>query len=150
MGWPITLGLGPGEPLSWLFDGLGGGGHIITLSPRRTITPVFPSGYAGRDFPPLSTQADDTFGIDLSIALDAGDALDPSSLTVLFFPVDVQVANYAAALDGPAKLIGTVAVQAIGQPPVARYVLGFACGTASGRRIQIHSYFNAVGVPNAA
>jgi len=148
--WPITAGLGAGGPASVLCFGLGGGGHVLTLSANRTLLPCFISGYAGRDFPALSTMADDVFAIDLGIALDAGDSLDPSSLTALFFPVDVPVAGYTAALDGPPRLIGTVAAQAIGQPQAARYLLGFACGTATGRLVQIHSFFNAVGVPNAA
>jgi hypothetical protein len=150
-GWPITLGLGSNGPDSFLFEGLGGFiATTLTLSQWRTLQPVFPSGYAGRDFPALSVAADDVFAIDLGPALDAGDTLDPASLAVLFFPVDAPVAGYAAALDGPATLVGTVAAQAVGQPPAARYLIGFACGTAYGRRIQIHSFFNAVGLPDAA
>jgi hypothetical protein len=148
--WPINSGLGQGGPASFLFQGLGGGDHVLSLSPGRTLVPAFISGYAGRDFPALSTMADDVFAIDLGAALDAGDSFDPSTLTALFFPVDVPVTGYTAALDGPPKLFGTVAAQAIGQPPAARYLIGFACGTALGRLVQIHSFFNAVGIPNAA
>jgi hypothetical protein len=149
-GWPITLGLGQGGPGSFLWDGLVPGVLTMSLNPKRTLTPIFISGYAGRDFPSLSAGADDVFGIDLGPALDDGDALDSASLTVLFFPVDAPVTDYAAALDGAGRLIGTVAAQAIGQPPAGRYLLGFACGTAVGRRVQIHSFFNAVELPDAA
>ncbi len=148
--WPITLGLGAGGPVSFFYNGLGGGGHVLTLSPNRTLVPCFISGYAGRDFPALSVLADDVFAIDLSIALDSGDSLVAASLQALFFSVDVPVANYAAALDGPPRLVGTVAAQAVGQPQAGRYLIGFTCGTAAGRTIQIHSFFNAVGIPNAA
>jgi len=148
--WPITIGLGSGGPVSFLFYGLGGGGHVLSLSPNRTLIPAFVSGYAGRDFQALSTASDDVFAIDLGDALDADDSLNPSSLTTMFFPIDVAVANYSAALDDPPALFGTVAAQAIGQPPAARYLIGFTCGTAQGRTVQIHSFFNAVGIPNAA
>ena len=148
--WPIDLGLGAGGPASFLYCGLGGGGHVLTLSARRTLTPAFISGYAGRDFPALSSAADDVFAIDLGGALDSGDRLDPSSLTTLFFPVDQPVTGYVAALDGPPRLFGTVAAQAIGQPPAARYLLGFTCATVTGRLVQLHSFFNAVGIPDAA
>jgi hypothetical protein len=148
--WPISLGLDSGGPVSFLFMGLGGGGHPLSLGPNRTLIPAFISGYAGRDFPVLSTAADDVFAIDLGDALDTGDSLNPSTLTTMFFPIDVPAANYTAALDGPPALFGTVAAQAIGQPPAARYLLGFTCGTAQGRIVQIHSFFNAVGIPNAA
>jgi hypothetical protein len=47
-------------------------------------------------------------------------------------------------------LVGTIAAQAIGQPPAGRYALGFTCRTTGGRTIQIHSFFNAVGIPDAA
>jgi hypothetical protein len=150
-GWPIALGLGQGGPVSFLLDGLAGGAvSTLTLNLRRTLRPATISGYAGRDFPALSVAADDVFGIDLGWALDAGDSLDPGSLEVLFFPVDTPVSNYATALDGAPGLIGTVAAQAIGQPPAGRYALGFSCGTVNGRRIAIHSFFNAVGLPDAA
>jgi hypothetical protein len=147
-GWPITLGLGQGGPNSFCLDGLRGGG--VALNPRRILSPVFISGYAGRDFQPLSTAADDVFAIDLAPALDIGDRLDPNSLQTLFFPVDIPAANFAAALDGQPMLMGTVAAQAIGQPPAARYLLGFTCRTVGGRIIQLHSFFNAVGIPDAA
>jgi hypothetical protein len=150
--WPISLGLDSGGPASFFFLGLGGGGstHTLSLSPNRTLVPAFVSGYAGRDFPALSTASDDVFAIDLGDALDAADSLNPFSLATLFFTIDAPVANYSAALDGPPKLFGTVAAQAIGQPPAARYLIGFTCGTAQGRIVQIHSFFNAVGIPNAA
>ncbi len=151
--WQITLGLGDAGPGSFLLDGLGAiSGQVppMTLNPKRTICPVFTSGYAGRDFPQLSAMADDTFGIDLTKALDAGDFLDAASLQTMFFPVDAPVQDYMDALDGAPVLIGNVAAQALGQPPAGRYLLGFICGTASGRRIQIHSFFTAVGVPDAA
>jgi hypothetical protein len=151
--WQITLGLGVAGPGSFLLDGLGAISRQVpamTLNPKRTICPVFTSGYAGRDFPPLSAMADDTFGIDLTKALDAGDFLDPASLQTMFFPVDAPVQDYTDALDGAPALIGNVAAQALGQPPAGRYLLGFICGTAAGRRIQIHSFFTAVGVPDAA
>ena len=146
--WPITLGLGPGGPVSFCLDGLNGGG--IALNARRTLIPIFLSGYAGRDFPALSAAADDVFAIDLACALDAGDRLDGGGLQTLFFPVDSPVTDFAAALDGPPVLIGTVAAQAIGRPPAGRYALGFSCRTVGGRTIQIHSFFNAVGLPDAA
>ncbi len=146
--WPITLGLGQGGPVSACLAGLRGGG--IALNPRRVLMPMFPSGYAGRDFPPLSVVADDAFAIDLRIALDLGDRLDADTLQTLFFPVDVAVEGFADALDGPPVLMGTVAAQAIAQPPKARYALGFSCRTVSGRTIQIHSFFDAVGLPDAA
>jgi hypothetical protein len=161
-GWQITLGLGLNGPASFLLDGLGAASGQLddagqsqsaparSLNLQRTLTPVFVSGYAGRDFPLLSSAADDVFGIDLGPALDAGDALDAASLTVNFFPVDVPAAGYAAALDGAPVLIGTVAAQAIGQPPPARYLLGFVCGTQAGRRIALYSFFNATGLPDAA
>jgi len=112
--------------------------------------PIFPSGYAGRDFPPLSVLADDAFAIDLRIALDAGDRLDGETLRTVFFPVDTPVDDFADALDGGPVLMGTVAAQAVAQPPRARYVLGFSCRTVNGRTIQIHSFFDAVGLPDAA
>ncbi len=146
--WPITLGLGAGGPGSFFRDGLRGGG--IAVNARRTLIPIFLSGYAGRDFSPLSALADDAFAIDLGPALDAGDRLDAGSLQTVFFPVDVAVTRFADALDGPPALMGTVAAQAIGQPPAGRYALGFSCRTANGRTIQIHSFFNAVGLPDAA
>jgi hypothetical protein len=146
--WPITLGLGQGGPVSACLAGLKGGG--IALNPRRVLMPVFPSGYAGRDFPPLSVLADDAFAIDLSSALDIGDRLDAGTLQTLFFPVDAPVADFAAALDGPPALMGTVAAQAIAQPPKGRYALGFSCRTVGWRTIQIHSFFDAVGLPDAA
>ncbi len=149
-GWPITLGLGTGGLAAFLTFGLGGRGHPMGLNPKRTLIPAAISGYAGRDFPALSAAADDVFAIDLGAALDGGDRLDPATLNTMFFPVDAPVQDYADALDGPAALIGTVAAQAIGHPPAGRYVLGFSCGTAFGRQIQIHSYFTAVGLPNAA
>jgi hypothetical protein len=148
--WPITSGLGAGGLASFLYLGLGGGGHALSLSPNRTLVPAFVSGYAGRDFPALSTAADDVFAIDLGAALDTGDRLDQSTIATLFFPVDVPVTGYTSALDGPPRLIGTIAAQAIGQPPAARYLIGFTCGTAEGRTVEIHSFFNAVGIPNAA
>jgi hypothetical protein len=156
-GWQIALGLGLYGPQSLLLDGLGAAsGQVATappaglLNPRRTLTPVFISGYAGRDFPALSVAADAVFAIDLAPALDSGDTLDAGSLSVDFFPVDVPAPGYAAALDGPPVLIGAVAAQAIGQPPAARYVLGFTCGTAAGRRVALYSFFNAIGLPDAA
>jgi hypothetical protein len=149
--WPITLGLGPGGPVSFCLDGLAGGtGAGLALSPRRVLTPIFPSGYAGRDFPPLSVLADDVFAIDLRLGLDIGDRLDAASLQTLFFPVDMPVIDFTAALDGPPALIGTVAAQAIGQPPAGRYALGFSCRTVGGRTVQIHSFFDAMGLPDAA
>jgi hypothetical protein len=153
-GWPITIGLGAGGPLSFLECGLTAqsqsGATTMTLSAARTLIPVFPSGYAGRDFPALSTQADDVFGIDLSVALDAGDSLNPATLATLFFPVDTPVAGYQAALDGAPGLIGTVAAQAITRPAAARYLLGFTCATVNGRRVELHSFFTAQGIPDAA
>jgi hypothetical protein len=162
-GWPIALGLGAGGPLAFLEYGLAAatpsssstGGASIMLNAARTIVPVFPSGYAGRDFPALSSAADDVFAIDLSAGLDQGDALVPGSLATLFYPVDIPVAGYAAALDGPPALLGsganpTVAAQAITQPAAARYLLGFTCGTVSGRRIELHAFFTAMGIPDAA
>lgn len=146
--WPITLGLGQGGPVSACLAGLKGGG--IALSPRRVLMPAFSSGYAGRDFPPLSVLADDAFAIDLRCALDAGDRLDADTLRTLFFPVDMPVDGYADGLDGEPVLMGTVAAQTIAQPPEARYALGFSCRTVGGRTIQIHSFFDAVGLPNAA
>jgi len=146
--WPITLGLGQGGPVSACLAGLKGGG--IALNPRRVLMPVFPSGYAGRDFPPLSVLADDAFAIDLRIALDVGDRLDGETLQTLFFPIDMPVDDFANALDGSPALMGTVAAQAIAQPPRARYALGFSCRTVNGRTIQIHSFFDAVGLPDAA
>jgi len=146
--WPITLGLGQGGPVSACLAGLKGGG--IALNPRRVLMPIFPSGYAGRDFPPLSVLADDAFAIDLRIALDAGDRLDGETLRTVFFPVDTPVDDFADALDGGPVLMGTVAAQAVAQPPRARYVLGFSCRTVNGRTIQIHSFFDAVGLPDAA
>jgi hypothetical protein len=128
--------------------GLKGGG--IALNPRRVLMPVFPSGYAGRDFPPLSVLADDAFAIDLRCALDAGDRPDADTLRTLFFPVDPPADDYADALDGQPVLMGTVAAQAIAQPPKGRYALGFSCRTVGGRTIQIHSFFDAVGLPDAA
>jgi hypothetical protein len=136
--------------VSFLLDGLGAEIVPMTLSPRRTLIPVHISGYAGRDFPALSVAADDVFGIDLATALDRGDRLDPGSLEVLFFPVDAPVSDYTSALDGSPRLIGTVAAQAIGQPPAGRYALGFTCRTVLGRRVAIHSFFDAVELPNAA
>jgi len=144
----MTLGLGQGGPVSACLAGLKGGG--IALNPRRMLMPVFPSGYAGRDFPPLSVAADDAFAIDLRIALDVGDRLDGDTLQTLFFPVDMPVDDFANALDGPPALMGTVAAQAVAQPSRARYTLGFSCRTVNGRTIQIHSFFNAVGLPDAA
>ncbi len=153
-GWPISLGLGPAGPASFLREGLGAllsqGNPVITLNAARTLKPYFLSGYAGRDFPALSAVADDVFGIDLSAALDNADTLDPATLETLFFPVDAPVTGYQSALDGAPALIGTVAAQAIGQPPAGRYLLGFTCGTAAGRRIQLHSFFTALGIPDAA
>jgi hypothetical protein len=155
-GWQIALGLGAGGPQSFLLDGLGAvSGQAyqppaLSLNALRTLVPVFISGYAGRDFPALSVAADDVFAIDLGPALDAGDVLDSGTLEVDFFPVDVAAPGYAAALDGAGALIGTVAAQAIDQPPPARYLLGFRCATASGRRIALYSFFNAVGLPDAA
>ena len=146
--WPITLGLGQGGPVSACLAGLKGGG--IALNPRRVLMPVFPSGYAGRDFPPLSVLADDAFAIDLQIALDVNDRLDGETLQTLFFPIDMPVDDFANALDGSPALMGTVAAQAIAQPPRARYALGFSCRTVNGRTIQIHSFFDAVGLPDAA
>ena len=146
--WPITLGLGQGGPVSACLAGLKGGG--IALNPRRVLMPVFSSGYAGRDFPPLSVLADDAFAIDLRCALDTGDRLDADTLQTLFFPVDAPADGYADALDGEPVLMGTVAAQAIAQPPRARYALGFSCRTVNGRTIQIHSFFDAVGLPDAA
>lgn len=146
--WPITLGLGQGGPVSFCLDGLKGGG--MALNPRRVLIPVFPSGYAGRDFPPLSVMADDAFAIDLCPALDVGDRLNGETLQTLFFPVDAPVTDFAAALDGPPVLVGTIAAQAIGQPPTGRYALGFSCRTVNGRTVQIHSFFDAVGLPDAA
>jgi hypothetical protein len=122
----------------------------LALNPRRVLMPIFPSGYAGRDFPPLSVLADDAFAIDLRCALDAGDRLDADTLQTLFFPVDAPVGNYAEALDGDPVLMGTVAAQAIAQPPRGRFALGFGCSTVGGRTIQIHSFFDAVGLPDAA
>ena len=147
-GWPSTLGLGPGGPVSFCLDGLRGGG--MTLNPRRILTPLFISGYAGRDFQPLSVLADDVFAIDLSPALDVSDRLNPDSLRTLFFPVGAPANGFAAALDGPPALAGTIAAQAIGQPPAGRYALGFTCRTMGGRSIELHSFFNAVGMPDAA
>jgi hypothetical protein len=149
-GWPITLGLAAGGPSSFFAFGLGGGGHPMGLNPKRTLIPAAISGYVGRDFPPLSALADDVFAIDLGAALDGGDRLDPATLATMFFPVDAPVTGYAEALDGPPSLIGTVAAQAIGRAPAGRYVLGFTCATNFGRQIQLHSYFTAVGIPNAA
>lgn len=146
--WPITLGLGAGGPGSLFLDGLRGGG--IAVNPRRVLIPIFLSGYAGRDFAPLSALAGDAFAIDLGPALDIGDRLDPDSLQTLFFPVGDAAEGFADALDGPPALMGTVAAQAIGQPPAGRYALGFSCRTVNGRTIQIHSFFNAVGLPDAA
>jgi hypothetical protein len=146
--WPITFGLGQGGPASLCLDGLKGGG--MALNPRRVLIPIFPSGYAGRDFPPLSVLADDAFAIDLRLALDSGDRLDADSLQTLFFPVDVPASDFAAALDGPPILMGTLAAQAIGRPPAGRYALGFSCRTVGGRTVQIHSFFDAVGLPDAA
>ncbi len=146
--WPITLGLGADGPGSFFLDGLRGGG--VAVNPRRTLIPIFLSGYAGRDFAPLSAVAGDAFAIDLGPALDAGDRLDVDSLQTLFFPVGDAVTDFAGALDGPPALMGTVAAQAIGQPPAGRYALGFSCRTVNGRTIQIHSFFNAVGLPDAA
>ena len=146
--WPMTLGLGAGGPVSACLAGLKGGG--IALNPRRMLMPVFPSGYAGRDFPPLSVAADDAFAIDLRIALDVGDRLDGETLQTLFFPIDMPVDDFADALDGSSVLMGTVAAQAIARPPKARYALGFSCRTVNGRTIQIHSFFDAVGLPDAA
>jgi hypothetical protein len=153
-GWPISLALGQGGPVSFLLDGLGAllsqGIPVMTLNAARTLAPYFLSGYAGRDFPALSATADDVFGIDLSAALDKGDTLIPSTLATLFFPVDAPVSGYQAALDGPPALIGTVAAQAIGQPPAGRYLLGFTCATAAGRKVELHSFFTALGIPDAA
>jgi hypothetical protein len=153
-GWPITLGLGAGGPLSFLEYGMtaspSSGASTMSLNAARTLVPVFPSGYAGRDFPALSTAADDVFGIDLSLALDAGDSLNAATLATLFFPVDAPVADYQAALDGSAALLGNVAAQAITQPAAGRYLLGFTCGTTSGRRVELHSFFTAQGIPDAA
>ena len=146
--WPITLGLGSGGPVSARLAGLKGGG--IALNPRRVLMPIFLSGYAGRDFPPLSVLADDAFAIDLGRAVDAGDRLDGSTLQTLFFPVEAPADNYAAALDGSPVLMGTIAAQAIAEPPKGRYALGFNCRTVGGRTIQIHSFFDAVGLPDAA
>lgn len=146
--WPITLGLGPGGPLSLCLAGLRGGG--IALNPWRVLRPVFLSGYAGRDFQPLSVLADDAFAIDLRNALDAGDRLDGATLQTLFFPVERPADGYAGALDGDPVLMGTVAVQAIARPPKGRYALGFSCRTVNGRTVQIHSFFDAVGLPDAA
>jgi len=167
--WPINLGLGASGTASLLLDGLGasgggasggggspgggssgGGGGPAALSRRRTIVPAAISGYAGRDFPALSIVADDVFGIDLGAALDDGDRLVASTLALIFFPVEGGSPSFTAAVDGPAGLIGTVAAQAIGRPPAGRYLLGFTCGTANGRTIAIHSFFNAVGLPNAS
>jgi hypothetical protein len=147
-GWPINLGLGKGGPGAFFLDGLRGGG--MALNPRRILIPIFISGYAGRDFPPLSALADDVFAIDMAPAIDLGDRLDADSLQTLFFPVDVPVTDFASALDGEPALVGTIAAQAIGQPPAGRYALGFTCRTTGGRTIQIHSFFNAVGIPDAA
>jgi lysophospholipase L1-like esterase len=119
-------------------------------NPLRTLVPIFISGYAGRDFQPLSTLADDVFAIDLAPALDSGDQLDAATLATVFFPVDVAVDGFATALDGPPLLTGTIAVQAIGQPPTGRYALGFTCRTLAGRTVHVHSFFNAVGLPDAA
>lgn len=156
-GWPITLALGAGGVKSLLLAGLGAlgsspptGGGAAALSPRRTLVPVNVSGYAGRDFPALSVAADDAFGIDLGVALDTGDTLDASTLQLVFFPVSGGGPNFTAAIDGAARLAGTVAVQAIGRPPAGRYLFGFTCGTANGRRVAIHSFFNAVGLPDGA
>jgi hypothetical protein len=148
-GWPITLGLGQGGPGSFCLDGLSGA-SVMTLNLRRVLIPIYISGYAGRDFPPLSSLADDVFAIDLGEAIDFGDRLIAGSLQTLFFPVDAPTTDFAAALDGPPVLLGTVAAQAIGQPPAGRYALGFTCRTAAGRTIEIHSFFNAVGMPDAA
>jgi hypothetical protein len=150
--WPISPGLGPGGPYAFLAYGLGATatGAIMSLNAARTIVPIFPSGYAGRDFPPLSSAADDVFGIDLTLALDSGDVLNPATLATLFFPVDAPVTNYQAALDGAPALLGNVAAQAISQPAAGRYLLGFTCATVSGRRVQLHSFFTAQGIPNAA
>ena len=147
-GWPITLGLGSGGPSSFCLDGLAG--VEIALNPRRTLIPIFISGYCGRDFQPLSTLADDVFAIDLVPALDCGDRLNPATLQTLFFPVDSPITNFAAALDGSPALVGTVAAQAIGRPAAGRYARGFSCRTVAGRTVQIHSFFNAVGLPDAA
>jgi hypothetical protein len=152
-GWPVTLALGAGGVTSLLLAGLGslgGAAPPAALSLARTLVPIRGSGYAGRDFPPLSVDADDVFGIDLGPALDQGDALEPSGVQLIFYPVEGGAANYAAAIDGAAGLIGTVAVQAIGRPPAGRYLLGFTCATAAGRTIEIHSFFNAASLPDAA
>jgi len=151
--WPVTLALGADGARAWLEAGLGqaGGGSMpLLLSPARTLVPIRVSGYAGRDFPPLSVDADDVFAIDLAPALDAGDALSPSTLQAIFYPVAGGGALYADALDGTPALSGTVAAQAVGQPPAGRYLLGFVCATAAGRRIELHSFFNAVSLPDAS
>ena len=152
--WPVTLALGAGGAEAWLTAGLsqaaGGGSMPLLLSPARTLAPIRPSGYAGRDFPPLSTDADDVFAIDLACALDTGDTLSAATLQTIFYPVAGGGALYADALDGAPALTGTIAAQAIGRPAAGRYLLGFACTTAAGRRIEIHSFFNAVSLPDEA
>lgn len=148
--WPIDCGLGAGEPASWLVCGLGSGGHVLALNPRRTLYPMTISGYAGRDFPPLSALAGDAFAIALGGALAPDDRLEAATLSVLFFPADPAGAGWEVALDGPPRLFGTVAAQAISLPPPGRYLIGFACQTATGRTIQLHSYFTALGVTDAA
>jgi hypothetical protein len=119
------------------------------LSPKRTLSPVVPSSYAGRDFPDLAVDADDLFAIDLGAALAPGDALIASSLAVIFYPVVGSVPNFLGALDGGPGLVGTFAAQAIRSPAAARYLLGFTCDTAGGRTIALYSFFNAVVLPHA-
>ncbi|HLG86245.1 MAG TPA: hypothetical protein VKZ79_03510 [Alphaproteobacteria bacterium] len=163
--WPVTDALGAGGAQSLLLAGLGAGSGATSppppppppppsgspvMTPLRTLMPIHLSGYAGRDFPPLSIDADEILGIDLGPALDPGDTLVAASLALLFYPVEAGQTNYASAIDGTAALIGTVAVQAIGRPPPGRYLLGFTCQTAAGRTIEIHSFFNATSLPNAS
>ncbi len=103
--------------------------------------------YVGNNWSDASTGLDVLLGIDLSPYLAASDALQPGTLTRVFYPVVGVVPGYTAILQGFPFLIGTTAFQAIQSPPAAQYLLGFTCQTETERVIELWSFFTSRAKP---